>query len=325
MKKVLAVMPLVLCVNAAMANEINHDSKFYGELGVAAGKMHGTDLDVTAYHADVGVKGLIKYDLIQVHYFGELKYQTQANQLDIDPLTISDSKVAIQTDYGTAVLAGHTKSGIYADLYSPVNIHEVSTGSPYSHDQLFQQAKYTKGAVGYASPRWNGLQFKTAIITANNDNDENLDVLRLSALYTKGNLKIAGNLAKIAAKQVAQEDDYDRWSIMGQYKFDNFEIAGLVEINENSPAGDNQVYVAAVKYFIDNIEVRLSHQYRLWEDADPITHIKPDANQLTTAGLHYHFSDNFGVFVEGSMYSDPIVKSNYISDDNINLGFKVRY
>ncbi|MBV7317603.1 porin [Shewanella sp. NIFS-20-20] len=321
MKRESAVLGVILGLASAslMAAEQSPKTIFYGQLGLSAGWQDGQDFDVGAYDARFGLKGLIDLGDIKVKYVGEVQHVTAAKHTDGELLEIREAKAVVISDFGMLALAGAGESNTYADLYAPVDIQEINSGTPHSHDGLFQQSQFAKSILAYITPQWHGLQLKTAVITLTNDTGSDSDVLRLGAVYRKSGLKIAANVLKTSEQHLGREQDYFRYAFMGEYRWGKVTLASLVEVNQDSPVGDSTVYAAAAKYFVGNWEYRLSQQYKDWQG-------DYDNQSISAAAVHYHFSPHFSVFTEGALYSKPVInKSGYTSDSNLNFGMMIRF
>lgn len=309
----IALMPAT-----GFAKDYTTDYDFYGEIGTSLNWQEDRDFKVNVHDLKFGLTGSFDLDNFEVVYKGELQHSTAAKENGYEAVDINEAKIILKHRYGTALIAAPGESGTYSDLYSTIDIHEVNNANQYTNDQLFNQARYAKGVVAYATPKWNGFQFKVGIVTPNDNTGRDDDVVRLALLYNKQDVKLGFNIVK-SSKQLTNRDvDYYRYAISGQYKLDKLTIASLIELNKDCPTGDSNIYAVAAKYFAtSNVEFRISQQYKDWNS-------DKENQQLTIGGIHYHFTNKFSTFIEGSHYSERLIKNKYTSDSNINLGFVLK-
>ncbi|GAA4881841.1 hypothetical protein [Ferrimonas pelagia] len=302
--------------------------KFSGQIGINAGWQSGQDFEVGSYDSRFGLNGMHFLGNTKLIYTATVHHSTyEANHYGSD-LDVREAVVIAITDYGNFVASAAGQIAAYTDVVSKVDIHEVNTGNTGSHDYLFSQQRYGTQAVAYATPKWNGLQLKFNAVTPDCHSGKDLDIVGGGLYYDKGAIYAGFNYAQISGEMLGGKDtDAKGYRGVFQHRGDALTLAAVVEANVDTAGVDSTVYAASAIYKYNNLEFRLSHQFKDW-DGDL------DDNHLTIASAHYPVSENFSLFVEGAHYSDRLSKVEgwgpnattiYTSDSNFNLGFITKF
>jgi hypothetical protein len=196
MKKQILALAVLTAISTTVAAEVNVTP--YGSVGmklVVGDDANGVDNDLeqTATKARLGVKAVEKTDFGSVMGQIEVDYDDEAmdsdgsatNDKDID---VREARVIIGTKTAGALIFGSaTTSGMYADMYSHVDI--------FSHGgyHYFQQASHGKRIFAYKTPVVAGglyAVFASVQVPGAGDN-EDVDVLANRLVWKKDGLKLA--------------------------------------------------------------------------------------------------------------------------------------
>lgn len=267
----------------------------------------------------LGLLGHHRTDLVRVRYNIEAEYGR-----DLTAKTEQDREFDIRLSEANLILLNHSLGslyfgngtvGTYKDLYSKVDIFDSNNMKRWSGSTLYRQGVYGTNQIAYGTPIWNGLQFKGAIISPNDSNGNNVDVYGLRLIYNKGNFNATLNRASTHHKQLPANatEDYVRYAFVSSYQLKDFYLAGLVELNQDDPAGDSNVYGLSTKYQLNNVTFKLGAQFKDYDDASQ------NNETLYLANASYAFDKHFTTFVELAEYAEDS------KNDRINIGLNFHF
>ncbi|USD39367.1 porin [Ferrimonas sp. SCSIO 43195] len=319
---ILAALPLA----SALAAD-DWAPKLYGDLRAQAQFQSDNDYETEIYQANLGLKGIYKNNGLMVRYNTRLQYSDNFGDASaFNDIELIDANLIVAYKNLGGFFIGEGTTGTWVDLYSKVDIHESNSMEPSSNGHLFEQAKYGHNQLAYFTPKfkgdWGTLWFKAAIITPNDSNDADADVLGLRALYHSEHFNLVINRAEVDDKMLPTDDNYVRWAVASDVRWHNFTLAALAELNQDSPKKIKDTYATALTYSLDNIDFGISYQQRRYE-----SEANKDDQTLTIASVKYHFDQHITLFAEGAVYKhDPdTISGNSNNDNNVNLGFIFKY
>ncbi|MFI3245793.1 MAG: porin [Ferrimonas sp.] len=334
MKFTLVTLSLCLAfsapVFAVQASNAAWLPQVYGSTQGQVIRTKGIDLEAELLLATLGFKGMYRGDGYRVIYDTSFQYSGNyqgSNGNDKDEIELREGKVVIATDSYGGISLGKGVSGAWNDLYRLVDIHYANTMETVSENHLFVQKKKGNTSLGYSSPRWDMLAgqmyFKAALSNSNNSNSTtngtDFDTIGLRMFYIASDFNLIVNRAEGNRKFAGTYSDLIRWTVAADYKFNDFTVAALAEINEGSlnRAGIDSVYGASVKYQInDKLTFGLSHQWRQYEKVKAL-----DDVHLTIASIKYDVDRYLSLYAEAANYNTEFADKN----DNVSAGFIFKF
>nr|MDJ0834338.1 porin [Gammaproteobacteria bacterium] len=143
-------------------------------------------------------------------------------------IDVRNARVVWKTPGGhTAVFAGRSPSGNFAANYSHVDIFD---GGGYHY---FQQGSHTGKLIGYASPKFSGVQVGVAIFATNPANDDDQDVTHFRVVWSDGPYKVGFGSVE---SNTSTADDSTRETLSFTYK-DGPLAVGLTHEDKLRPSG----------------------------------------------------------------------------------------
>ncbi|WP_047516772.1 porin [Vibrio harveyi] len=330
LKHSLLFSTLALCTTPVAATTFEAPN-FYGDILGQVRWEAGQDYQSEIHRANAGIKGKHDADLLRVIYNLEAEYsedltQKVTEEQDFDTRVSEANLILVTKDFG-GIYFGNGTTGTYKDLYSHVDIFESNNMHRSSNAALFRQAKSGDNQLAYMTPKWKGVYAKVAVISPDNSNGEDIDILGLRLLYVTDNFDLVLNRAQVDEKQMPghQNDDYVRYALSSSYTWDNFYLGGLIELNYDDPQGDSAVYGISGKYSLDKLTFKLGTQHKAFDDSNK------DNQTLYLASLNYAFSQQFSTYVEVAEYAedsatnDPANNNGENRNDNINIGLHFKF
>ncbi len=327
------VKPSYLFLTLALASATTSANTFerpdvYGDILGQVRWEDGQDYQSEIHRATVGLKGKHTTEHVNVIYTLEGEYSEDLTQnvledQDFDTRISEANLVLVNRKLGS-IFFGNSTTGTYKNLYSKVDIFESNNMHVSSNASLFRQAKSGTNQLAYATPIWNNLQFKGAVISPNNSNEEDVDIFGLRLLYNTESFSLVLNRAEVSDKQLPpnNSDDYVRWALASSYTIDSVKLGALIELNNDDvvqQGGDSTVYAVSGQYAFDNVTLKLGVQHKAY---DTETSSYQD-HSLYLASASYAFSNQFSAYVEVAEYSEDFDGENH--NDNVNIGLNVKF
>lgn len=317
-KPLLLLAPLVFTSTAIAANAIP-TPELYGDVQGNLRWEDNHDYQSEINLATLGLLGKHKAGPVLVRYNLEAEYGqklTERNPEDQDfDIRLSEANlILINKQYGS-IYFGNGTTGTYKDLYSKVDLFQSNNMHSSSDASLYRQGHTGTNQLAYATPFWNGFQFKGAVISPSDNNGEDVDIHGLRLIYRQEKFGVVLNRSQIDQKQLPASitKDYVRYALASHYQLDNIFIGGLIELNQDDPQGDSTVYGASGEYTFDQLSFKLGAQFKLFDDSDK----KNDS--LYLANVSYHFDDYFASYLEVAEYKHDS------KNDNITLGLNFTF
>ncbi|GAB3531595.1 porin [Photobacterium alginatilyticum] len=324
LKHTLLFSALALSSAAATANTYITPT-FYGDILGQVRWEDNQDYQSEIQRATAGIKGKHKTDLVTILYKLEGEYsedltKTAPEDQDFD-IRVSEANLVLVNKSLGGIFFGNGTTGTYKDLYSRVDIFESNNMHLSSNVALFRQGKNGNNQLAYMTPKWNNIYAKVAVISPNNNNEQDVDIFGLRLLYVTENFDLVLNRAQIDEKQMPgnQSEPYVRYALSSSYTTGNFYAGGLVELNIDDPQGDSTIYGVSGKYSLDKLTFKLGAQYKNFEDA-----LKEDET-LYLASATYAFDQHFSTYLELAEYAEDGKGNGENRNDNINLGLNLKF
>jgi len=285
--------------------------KVYGDIQGQVRLEDNKDYTAEIRLASIGLKGMHKTDLVNVIYNLEGEYSDSDNANN-DDLTISEAKLILKNKTFGGMFFGMGTVGTYVDLYSQVDIFDSNNMHPSSASTLFRQGYKGSNQIAYISPSYKGLSFKLALVSPDDENDANIDILGLRVIYRTDNFSFIVNRAEMDEKFIPT--GYVRTAVATSYKLDNLYVAGLLEHNVDDPKGDSNAYAVSTSYQLDQVTFKLGYQAKQYADD-----VAKENEALYLANVSYAVDKYFSVYAEVAESAKDTL------NDNINLGLNFKF
>ncbi|PSF05893.1 hypothetical protein C7H09_12525 [Marinobacter fuscus] len=298
---------------------------FSAKMNIGALKVNGRDIAPWAFSVTAGTGGIfivndglkIKYDLTAdfsnaINDNDDLTWtQGNVNGGINDDVYVRDAKITVITDYGIVLLAPRTGSGQWEQVYGEVDTFEYNRFHSQTGDiAMFGQPEQTTDLFVYATPRIEGFQFGTSVVTTNEQNGVDRDIWTNRLTYKYQDLYIAGSHTIMKAGSLPTNEDYTRSALSASYDFGIVKLAGVYEVDTDHPTGDWDSYAA-------NAEFRINPNWTLKTAYAEKDHdIDSFDRSGFVLGVDRHFGENIKFFIETGQYDD--------APDNIALGVGVK-
>lgn len=326
------LLSLALSSSVVFADQVTFDKpELYGDILGQVRWEDGQDYQSEIQRVNIGLKGLHKTEHVNVFYRLEGEYSEDLTARDVEDQDFDTRlgeahMILINRDLGS-IFFGNGTTGTYTNLYSKVDLFQSNNMDRGSNADLFRQGRYGTNQLAYATPIWNNLQMKAALISPDNGNDQDIDVFGLRLLYNTKNFSLVLNRAQVDEKQMpgVQTDDYVRWALASSYKMNNFFIGALAEMNLDDPQGESMVYGLSGKYTLDNVTFKLGAQHKDFDESNK------DDQTLFLANATYAFSNQLSTYIEIAEYTedeatnDPANNNGENRNDNVNIGLNFKF
>lgn len=312
MKKTTICLTVLATLSSSLALASDFKApKIYGDIQGQFRFEDNKDYTSEIRLASVGLKGIHETDLVNILYNLEGEY-SNSDDPNNDDLTVSEAKLILINKTFGGMYFGTGTVGTYVDLYSKVDIFDSNNMHPSSASTLFRQGYKGTNQVAYTSPSYKGLSFKVAVISPDDENGADIDILGLRIIYRNDNFSFIVNRAEMDEKFVPT--GYVRTAVATSYKFDNLYVGALLEHNADDPLGDSNVYAVSTSYQLDQLTFKLGYQAKQY--ADDV--IKED-EALYLANVSYAIDKHFSVYAEVAEAAKDTL------NDNINLGLNFKF
>lgn len=218
----------------------------YGFISAGALKVDNQDFEAEAFEIELGLKGKVRAQDLNLLYQVEVDLAQAANRADSgdagkdgeDDIHVKEAVMRLPTKYGTFVLAARGTSGQWAQLYSPINHYEYNEPHAALHeDGIFVQPDRTSGTFAWASPVVANTRMVIAAITLKEDNDEDADAASIRVVYNNGKLHLGAGTTLIQAEQLPSftQQDLLLTTISAGYDFGKVQLGAVWEHSDNQP------------------------------------------------------------------------------------------
>jgi hypothetical protein len=326
-----AAQPLAPTIYGQLSGRVAHfsDSNFLGNavdttpylskaiLG-ARGFYVLSDTVKLAYRLEADFAPLAEADSTKSIYYGAL------NQLkdDDDDIFIRYAGAAFITDYGLFAF-GDAMSGVYEEFYSAVDVFEVNTqdstpSAVPNGARMWTQTKWSKDGLAYKTPVWNNFYAKFVLASIDNGSGADDDLKIAHGVYKTDNFMLGLNLSVYDKELVgvsSGKSDRERWVLASHYKFDNWKLAGVYEINRDlgSAGADFDVYGVTGTYTDGKFAYSLSYQDREQPSAGAL-----QQDSAVIAQLKYTHDERLDLWAEAGSYDES-------DNDNLAVGLNIYF
>ncbi|WOT04465.1 porin [Shewanella youngdeokensis] len=322
----LAIACLIASASPLTVLAESFNNNFYGEAQGQSTWQTGKDYQTEVQQLKAGLSGLYKTDNLKVKYDAEAQYSDNFSDRGYDDIEVTIARAIFLTNYG-AVVVGKGYSGVYSEIYQRVDIHQSNNAElASSNKMLWDQVTYTDNIFAYATPKFDlasgKIKFVAAIVSLKNDNGSDGDVLSARIVYNSSSFNTSAGYVRVdkSYPAVDKENDYERFSIGADYQLGNVTVAGLVELNEHAFSKNENTYVGAVKYRLNDFDFGVSYQHKTYTDE-----WKDDSQALLIGSVNYHYSKALSFFVEASFFDDaPTTYGDTYCEDTVNIGFNFK-
>ncbi|QIZ77656.1 porin [Ferrimonas lipolytica] len=324
-----------LVSTSVMAEAEPFKTSAYGDVQVQALWQTDKDFETEVALANLGVKGVYKYDGLTAKFDLGGQYSDNDNSGDADDFEILKANILLANKYG-AIFAGDGVSGSYSNIYQRIDIHESNNNEAYNSAMLYEQPKYSENIFCLISKKYDvgfgKLQAKTAIVTPKDNNGSDDDVLMGRILFFSDSFNATFNALRIDEKYGNADDTYMRYALGADYSIDNLTLAAVAEVTDESFNGAENTYIGAATYRMDKFEFGVSYQHKTFEEKIGVEDI--DSVGLAIASVKYHHSKYLTLYTEVAEYGEDMTKAfadtNFAgkfanSEDNVSIGVKVRF
>ncbi|WP_064607359.1 porin [Photobacterium sp. J15] len=314
MKKNISKYLLVTLLIPATSWAESISPTFYGSVQGQIRAEENKDYSNKIDYASVGVFGFHQAGLVNARYKVEAEYsQTNPDPDEQNEVILSEANFLLLTkDYGI-IYFGNGVVGTWNDLYKKVDIFASNNMKRAGgNSTLFRQKYYGTNQFAYTTPAFGNFSFKVAAITPDDENGSDVDVFGLRALYNTENFSLVLNRAEMDEKFIAT--GYTRWALASSYRMGNIYLGGMIEYNNDDPAGDSSVYAVSGSYALNKLAFKLGYQTKIWKSS-----IDKDDEGLVLANVTYQFDPNLSVYLEAADYFKNT------QNDNLNLGLTINF
>ncbi|NLS11912.1 porin [Vibrio sp. SM6] len=298
--------------------------QFYGEIQAQAAWHDYADYTTDIARAEVGLKGTVKAEAIAAHYTLELEYSESLTDASKDnDIIVREANIAlVNKTYGGAFIGTGT-TGTWKDLYSKVDIFDSNNMERHSDNLLFGGKRYGSNQLAVMTPKMNGFQFKAAMITPKEYNDNDADIIGLRALYSRNNFSFVVNHSFTAKEMNNAKEDAQRTVAATSYQWDQWYVGAVAEFDYDVPFGRRNVYALSTRYTLDDTKFSLGYQRADWFGHQ-------ENESLWIANVNHALNDHFAIYGEAAFYGDsdktkattPQLKAK---GNNYNLGLIVSF
>ncbi|KLV02280.1 porin [Photobacterium aphoticum] len=321
---VLALLPAPLFAQTPPADSITVPMPtVYGDIRAQAAWHQDKDYTTDIYQATVGAIGNLGYQDLKVRYQLEAEYSESEHSADKDnDLIVREANIITMLPPWGGLYIGSGTTGTWADLYSKVDIFESNNMERHSDNLLFGGKRYATNQLAYMTPWWGGFQFKVAVVSPNDSNNNDADIIGLRALYKQDNFSLVVNHSWTDKVMLpaGTEQDSQRTLIAISYQWADLYLGAVAELDYDAPYGERQVYGVSAKYTYGNTAFSLGAQYADWNNAAVENEV------LGLANVRHDLNKHLAVFAEGALYSkDKPTVTQGAKSDNVNLGLIVSF
>ncbi|MGR5206815.1 porin [Vibrio sp. PNB23_22_7] len=293
----------------------------YGTIRAQAAWHDNYDYKSEIYQAEVGVIGMLSAPQMQVRYHLEAEYSESLPELAKDnDLMVREASVTLLTkNYGSMHIGSGT-SGAWKDLYSKVDIFESNNMERHSDNLLFTAKRYGNAQLALATPKFGNFQLKAAVMSPNEHNGSDVDVLGVRVTYQKDALSLAVNHSIIdkAMPQNSTQDSY-RTAAAASYQWGALYLGALAEFDYDTPTGDRNAYGISSRYQWDQTSFSFGYQFADWQS-------ERHNESLFLANVTHKLTPNIALYTEAALYDDKGLEhpsTPASKGDNVNIGLIV--
>lgn len=249
----------------------------------------------------LGVKGSLKAsDEIKAIYKFEFEVNVDDGDKGGDTITQRNIYLGLQGDFGT-VKAGkfdsplkvaQKKIDLFNDLEGDIkNLITVNDNRP-------------SNIVGYESPNFNGFKGAIAVVSSEEDGED--DGISASLTFEQSGLYLA-----LAVDQNVEAEDYDVIRLVGQYNFSDFQIGVLAERADDGVSDDIDAFFLSAKYKMGDWALKAQGGTSDINDAD---------GETFSLGADYKLAKNLKVF---GYYTNN--ESVDVEEDYLGAGVELKF
>ncbi|WP_322804214.1 porin [Vibrio alfacsensis] len=311
----------------AQAVEIS-TPEFYGSVRAQAAFQEGNDYTTDIYQAEAGLVGFVPVYDFNLRYQLEAEYSESMPKLnakgekaDDNDLIVREANIIMMSKKWGGTFIGSGTTGTWADLYSKIDIFESNNMERHSDNLLFGGKRYSTNQFALITPHFGPFHFKAAIVSPDEHNDEDADILGLRALYNQGNFSLVVNQSLTSKEMLGgAEEDSQRTIVATSYNWDQLYLGAVAEFDYDAPFGKRNVYGISGKYTYGDTSMSLGYQFADWKDANR------DDESLVIANVNHKFNAHFSVFAETAFYGEEsTAPETSAKGDNVNLGLIVSF
>ncbi|ROV62190.1 porin [Vibrio ponticus] len=298
---------------------------FYGSIRAQAAWHENVDYTTDIYQAEAGVIGMLDTDFFKARYQLEAEYsESISHAADDNDLMVREANIILMNPTFGGAFIGSGTTGTWADLYAKVDIFESNNMERHSDNLLLGGKRYATNQLAYITPHFGPFHFKAAIVSPDENNDKDADIVGLRALYTQGNFQLVVNQSLTSEEMMnGATEDSQRTIVATSYEWDNLYLGAVAEFDYDAPFGERNVYALSSKYQLNNTAFSLGYQFADWQD-------NRSNESLILANVHHDFNSNIAMFIEGALFEEKYQANNPKSvaktkGDNINLGLIVSF
>lgn len=328
MKKIPLAIAMASLPLAAHAAEFSKPEA-YGFISAGALKADNQDLEAEAFEIELGLKGKVKVQDLNLLYKVEVDLAPAANRADSgdpgkdgeDDIHVKEAVMRLPTQYGTFVLAARGTSGQWAQLYGPINHYEYNEPhDALNGDGIFVQPDRTSGVVAWASPAIANTRLVMAGITLKEDNGEDADAASIRVVYNDGKLHLGAGTTLIKAAQLPAftQEDLLLTAFSAGYDFGHIQLGAVWEHSDNQP------YPFAPKGAADSDSFGVSANFNMSEGYSMAIGYKEKDHDYDAADesvymlkLAKQLDNQVGIWAETGQYDQ--------GDSNYALGINLRF
>lgn len=322
-----AIIGCLSLSSAAQAVEISKPD-FYGSIRAQAAFQEGNDYTTDIYQAEAGLIGFVPVYDFNLRYQLEAEYSesmprfnAKGEKISDNDLIIREANIIMMSKKWGGTFIGSGTTGTWADLYSKVDIFESNNMERHSDNQLFGGKRYATSQFALITPHFGPFHFKAAIVSPDEHNDADADILGLRALYNQGNFSFVVNQSLTSKEMLGgAKEDSQRTVVATSYDWDQFYLGAVAEFDYDAPFGKRNVYGISGKYTYGNTSASLGYQFADWKN-DNI-----NDESLVIANVNHKLNSHVSVFAETAFYGEEnTTPEKNAKGDNVNLGLIVSF
>ncbi|ENM5894075.1 porin [Vibrio mimicus] len=327
MKKTILATSLVslLPLSAAAAQVDIPMPEIYGDIRAQAAWHENSDYTTDIYQAELGAVGNVKVNNFGIGYQLEAEYsESMTDKSEDNDLIVREANIKVLFPSLGGAYIGSGTTGTWTDLYSKVDIFESNNMERHSNNMLFGAQRYSTNQIAVMTPVFGGFQFKAAVVSPDEHNGTDADIIGLRALYTQDAFSLVVNHGWTSKEMLGgAKEDGQRTLVASSYQFDQFYVGAVAEFDYNMPFDSRNVYAVSAKYTLNSTSFSLGYQYADWKGSR-------DNESLYLANVRHDFNEHFAVFAEGALYGESYKAgvskpADIAKGDNVNIGLIVSF
>lgn len=316
-----ALLPL-----SAVATQVDMPMPdLYGDIRAQAAWQENSDYTTDIYQAQVGAMGNMKVNSFGIGYQLEAEYSESMTEKSRDnDLIVREANIRVMFPGLGGAYIGSGTTGTWNDLYSKVDIFESNNMERHSNNMLFGAQRYATNQLAIMTPVFSGFQFKAAVVSPDEQNDADADIVGLRALYAQDAFSLVVNHSWTSKEMLGgATQDGQRTLVASSYQFHQFYLGAVAEFDYDMPFDSRNVYGVSAKYTLNSTSFSLGYQYADWKGAH-------DNESLYLANVRHDFNEHFALFAEGALYGASYQAgvnkpADIAKGDNVNVGLIVSF